>query len=161
MRSACRSQSARGTGTRLVSRRSAASTRQVGIDRIGFALPAALFAAVLLILDHQQPSRSQRPRAAKEGPMRYLMIHWIDVAALAGAESMAIESEVGAWPAEMDRRGVRLRGAAAVGQPGSDRCGYAAVTCWSATGAKTNEQIAGFDPLAWTKDRCWSSMAAA
>ncbi len=40
--------------------------------------------------------------------MRYLMIHWIDEAVL--AESAAIESEVEAWTAEMDRRGVRLQG---------------------------------------------------
>ncbi|MFI5065915.1 MAG: hypothetical protein ACHP9Z_18330 [Streptosporangiales bacterium] len=33
--------------------------------------------------------------------MRYLMIHWIDEAVL--AESAAIESEVEAWTAEMDR----------------------------------------------------------
>ncbi len=40
--------------------------------------------------------------------MRYLMIHWIDEAVLAG--SAAIESEVQAWTAEMDRGGVRLQG---------------------------------------------------
>ena len=36
--------------------------RQVGIDGIGFALPAALFAAGLLALEHQQPGGGQRPR---------------------------------------------------------------------------------------------------
>jgi hypothetical protein len=35
--------------------------------------------------------------------MRYRMIRWIDEAALDGTESMAIQSEVGAWTAELDR----------------------------------------------------------
>ena len=36
--------------------------RQVGVDRVGLALPAALLAAGLLALDHQQASGGQRPR---------------------------------------------------------------------------------------------------
>lgn len=50
------------------------------------------------------------------------MIHWIDEAALDGAESTEFEREVEAWTAEMDRRGERPKGgAAAVGQPGRER----------------------------------------
>jgi len=41
--------------------------------------------------------------------MRYLVIHWIDEAAL-NAEGTEFESGVEAWSAEMDRRGVRLQG---------------------------------------------------
>ena len=52
--------------------------------------------------------------------MRYLVIHWIDEAAL-NAEGTEFESGVEAWSAEMDRRGVRVAGgAAAVGQRGRD-----------------------------------------
>jgi hypothetical protein len=36
--------------------------RQVGIDRVGLALPAPLLAAGLLALDHQQARGGQRPR---------------------------------------------------------------------------------------------------
>ena len=61
--------------------------------------------------------------------MRYLMIHWIDEAVL--AESGAIEGDVGAWTAEMDRRGVRIR----AGQ----------VLISDGPFAETKEQIAGFD----------------
>jgi len=34
----------------------------MGVDRVGLAFPAALFAAGLLALDHQQARGGQRPR---------------------------------------------------------------------------------------------------
>jgi hypothetical protein len=79
--------------------------------------------------------------------MRYLMIHWIDEAALDGADSTAIETEVEAWTAEMDRRGIRLQGeplrsashAATVQVRGGD------VLVSDGPFAETKEQIAGFD----------------
>ena len=79
--------------------------------------------------------------------MRYLMIHWIDEAALDGAEVTAIEREVEAWTAEMDRRGVRLQGeplrrvseAATVRRRGGE------VLVSGGPFAETKEQIAGFD----------------
>ena len=78
--------------------------------------------------------------------MRYLMIHWIDEVVL-NAEGTEFESEVDAWTAEMDRRGVRLQGeplrsvseAAAVRIRGDD------VLVSDGPFAETKEQIAGFD----------------
>ena len=42
--------------------------RQVGIDGVGLALPAALPAAGLLALDHQQPGGGQRPGQPRTVP---------------------------------------------------------------------------------------------
>jgi hypothetical protein len=78
--------------------------------------------------------------------MRYLMIHWIDEAALDAANT-ALESEVETWTAVMDRRGVRLQGeplrrgseAATVRIRGGD------VLVSDGPFAETKEQIAGFD----------------
>ena len=78
--------------------------------------------------------------------MRYLVIHWIDEAAL-DRQSTAIESEVEAWTAEMDRRGARLQGeplrrviqAATVRIRGGD------LLLSDGPFAETKEQIAGFD----------------
>jgi hypothetical protein len=81
--------------------------------------------------------------------MRYLMIHWIDEAALDSMRGTQFEREVQAWTAEMDRRGVRLQGeplrsarlAATVRRPGGD------VLITDGPFAETKEQIAGFDLL--------------
>jgi hypothetical protein len=77
--------------------------------------------------------------------MRYLMIHWIDEAVL--AQSGAIESEVEAWTAEMDRRGVRLQGEPlrSVSQAATVRIRGGAVLVSDGPFAETKEQIAGFD----------------
>lgn len=77
--------------------------------------------------------------------MRYLMIHWIDEAVL--AESGAIESEVEAWTAEMDRRGVRLQGEPlrSVSQAATVRIRAGNVLVSDGPFAETKEQIAGFD----------------
>jgi hypothetical protein len=77
--------------------------------------------------------------------MRYLMIHWIDEAVL--AESAAIEGGVGAWAAEMDRRGVRLQGEPlrSVSQAATVRMRGGDVLVSDGPFAETKEQIAGFD----------------
>ena len=77
--------------------------------------------------------------------MRYLMIHWIDEAVL--AESAAIESEVEAWTAEMDRRGVRLQGEPlrSVSEAATVRIRSDDVLVSDGPFAETKEQIAGFD----------------
>jgi hypothetical protein len=82
---------------------------------------------------------------ATEEPMRYLMIHWIDEAVL--AESAAIESEVEAWTAEMDRRGVRLQGEPLrlVSQAATMRIRGGDLLVSDGPFAETKEPIAGFD----------------
>ena len=78
--------------------------------------------------------------------MRYLVIHWIDEAAL-DAESTAVESEVEAWTADMDRRGVRLQGEPlrSAGQAATVRMRGGDVLVSDGPFAETKEQIAGFD----------------
>ena len=78
--------------------------------------------------------------------MRYLMIHWIDEAAL-DAESTGIESEVEAWTAEMDRRGVRLLGEPlrSVSEAATVRIRGDDVLVSDGPFAETKEQIAGLD----------------
>lgn len=77
--------------------------------------------------------------------MKYLMIHWIDEAVL--AESGAIEGDVGAWTAEMDRRGVRLQGEPlrSVSEAATVRIRAGQVLISDGPFAETKEQIAGFD----------------
>jgi hypothetical protein len=78
--------------------------------------------------------------------MRYLMIHWIDEAAL-NAEGTEFESEVEAWTAEMDRRGVRLQGEPlrSVSGAATARIRGGDVLISDGPFAETKEQIAGFD----------------
>ena len=78
--------------------------------------------------------------------MRYLVIHWIDEAAL-DPESGATESEVEAWTAEMDRRGVRLQGEPLrrVSQAATVRIRGGDLLVSDGPFAETKEQIAGFD----------------
>jgi hypothetical protein len=77
--------------------------------------------------------------------MRYLMIHWIDEAAL-NAEGTEFESEVGRWTAEMDRRGARLQGEPlrSVGGAATVRIRGGEVLVSDGPFAETKEQIAGF-----------------
>jgi hypothetical protein len=79
--------------------------------------------------------------------MRYLMIHWIDEAALGGVAGAELESEVEAWTAEMDRRGVRLQGEPlrSVSQAATVRRYGGEVLVSDGPFAETKEQIAGFD----------------
>ncbi len=79
--------------------------------------------------------------------MRYLVIHWIDEAALDGAEGTEFEREVDAWTAEMDRRGVRLQGEPlrSVSQAETVRIRDGDVLVSDGPFAETKEQIAGFD----------------
>ncbi len=79
--------------------------------------------------------------------MRYLVIHRIEEAALDGAEGTEFESEVEAWTAEMDRRGVRLQGEPlrSVSQAETVRIRGGEVLVSDGPFAETKEQIAGFD----------------
>src|SRR5260370_38609762 len=79
--------------------------------------------------------------------MRYLVIHWIDEAALDGAEGTEFEREVDAWTAEMDRRGVRLQGGPlrSVSQAATVRIRDGDVLVSDGPFAETKRQIAGFD----------------
>jgi len=80
--------------------------------------------------------------------MRYLMIHWIDEAAL-NAEGTEFEIEVGEWAAEMDRRSVRLQGEPlrSVSGAATVRIRGGEVLVSDGPFAETKEQIAGFDLL--------------
>lgn len=77
--------------------------------------------------------------------MSYLMIHWIDEAVL-NAEGTEFESEVEAWTAEMDRRGVRLQGEPLrrVSEAATVRIRGGGVLVSDGPFAETKEQLAGF-----------------